>query len=199
MKTCNKCGQEKALTEYKADPRNKSGLQGICRECNLKAGQALRAKRASGAIEPVLKTVKTCNKCGHAKASTEFFRDTGSADLLATICKACKQANTYAWRDKNKEKYNADHKAWAAKNYHRLRLIRYNLTPEQHAQMLLDQKGVCAICHELPKGKRPLVVDHDHKTKAVRGLLCYGCNRAIHILDNPELLESALVYLKMNE
>jgi len=52
-----------------------------------------------------------------------------------------------------------------------------DLTPAQHAEMLNNQHGVCAICGKIQKGKRPLVVDHDHETGKVRGLLCYGCNR----------------------
>jgi hypothetical protein len=139
--------------------------------------------------------MKSCNKCGETKELTEFFKDKGFKDGRASICKKCKQANTYAWREKNRDKYNADHKAWAAKNYQRLRLLRYDLTPEEHAQMLIAQKGVCAICQKLPKGKRPLVVDHRHSDGKVRGLLCYGCNRALHVLESVELLAAAQAYL----
>lgn len=74
--------------------------------------------------------------------------------------------------------------------------MRYDLTPEEHAKMMHDQKGVCAICEKLPNGKRPLVVDHNHTTGKVRGLLCYGCNRALHILEAADLLQKALAYLK---
>lgn len=42
-----------------------------------------------------------------------------------------------------------------------------------------------------------LVVDHDHNTGVVRGLLCHNCNRALGLLqDNPETLEVAIAYLK---
>lgn len=37
----------------------------------------------------------------------------------------------------------------------------------------VHQAGVCALCERV--GKR-LVVDHDHVTKLVRGLLCVRCN-----------------------
>jgi len=40
-------------------------------------------------------------------------------------------------------------------------------------------------------------VDHDHKTKKVRGLLCFGCNTGIGCLrDNPSRLRSAADYLE---
>lgn len=49
------------------------------------------------------------------------------------------------------------------------------ITQEQYAEMLAEQNGVCAICMRAPK-VRALAPDHDHKTKAVRGLLCWDCN-----------------------
>lgn len=140
--------------------------------------------------------MKTCNKCSAAKLLTDFFKDKNNkTDGRYSICKACKQSATYKWRDENREEYNAQHSQWAAKNYQRLRLLRYKLSPEQHAQMLLDQKGTCAICNKLPQGKRPLCVDHDHYTGKVRGLLCYGCNRALHVLETKALLIAAMAYL----
>lgn len=44
---------------------------------------------------------------------------------------------------------------------------------------------------------RPLVVDHDHTTGAVRGLLCSACNTGIgHLKDDPAVVAAALHYLK---
>lgn len=50
----------------------------------------------------------------------------------------------------------------------------------------------CAICDSA----EPLVVDHDHKTGAIRGMLCNHCNRGLgHFKDDPILLELAANYL----
>ena len=133
------------------------------------------------------------------KLLTEFFKDKGLRDGHSNTCKACKQEATYAWREKNKDKYNAYTRQKNKERYPTARLQRYGLTPEQHAQMLLDQKSVCAICSKPPKGKRPLCVDHRHSDGKVRGLLCYGCNRALHVLESIELLESAMTYLAKYE
>ena len=51
----------------------------------------------------------------------------------------------------------------------------------------------CVICGS----KEPLVVDHDHKTGKVRGMLCNHCNRGLgHFRDDPLLLEFAAEYIR---
>lgn len=57
-------------------------------------------------------------------------------------------------------------------------LKKYGLTVQQYEAMLLGQGGKCAICRRPPKTRR-LHVEHDHKTKRVRGLTCHFCNRQI--------------------
>lgn len=55
---------------------------------------------------------------------------------------------------------------------------RYGITFEQRQVMAKLQKNRCALCnkHEREFSRR-LHVDHNHKSKKVRGLLCYFCNR----------------------
>ena len=50
----------------------------------------------------------------------------------------------------------------------------------------------CVICGSDEK----LVVDHDHKTGEIRGMLCNYCNRGLgHFRDDPLLLEFAAQYI----
>lgn len=61
---------------------------------------------------------------------------------------------------------------------------------------LLDQHEVCAICGTADWGKKGPQVDHDHRTKAVRGVLCVRCNTMLgHANDDPGRLSAAVEYL----
>ena len=81
----------------------------------------------------------------------------------------------------------------AAYNYKR----RYGLTLEDLARMFERQGGCCAICEkELKEGRSGMCVDHDHTTRAVRGLLCHACNTGIGKLeDDADLLRKAARYV----
>jgi hypothetical protein len=72
----------------------------------------------------------------------------------------------------------------------------FGVTLEQYRAMPQE----CAICGA---GKcqtgRNLSVDHDHRTGAVRGLLCGKCNHGLgQFNDDPALLSAAIEYLKRN-
>jgi len=80
---------------------------------------------------------------------------------------------------------------------YRLR-TRFGLSIESYSELLHSQGGVCAICGAAEPGKRTAYfqVDHDHRTGAVRGLLCASCNRGIGLLgDDVGRLLSAVKYL----
>lgn len=79
---------------------------------------------------------------------------------------------------------------------------KYGIDFAAYQQMLLAQKGVCAICDN-PETKmesgtlRLLSVDHNHETGAVRGLLCSNCNLAIgYACDDVTVLQKAIGYLR---
>lgn len=58
-------------------------------------------------------------------------------------------------------------------------LAKYGMTPADYDDLLALQGGVCAITGRAPKPGRSLNVDHDHKTRKVRGLLSFFANRRL--------------------
>lgn len=101
---------------------------------------------------------------------------------------------------RNREKYAANPDRDRDKHLRR----KYGITLEQYRQMEAEQGGVCKLCGDPPQrshrqrlpGGGNLVVDHDHTTKRVRGLLCSPCNRALGLLkDNRNLLLKAADYV----
>jgi hypothetical protein len=80
--------------------------------------------------------------------------------------------------------YTGPNKAWIKR--------QYGLDAELHGGMYAQQAGRCAICDM----KGDLVVDHDHSTGEVRGLLCSHCNLALGLMkDSPLALTKAIAYL----
>ena len=78
---------------------------------------------------------------------------------------------------------------------------KFGITIAQFQVMLENQNGVCAICGKPESGTRNgvtrwLSVDHNHETKAVRGLLCTNCNVAVGMMyENRDIMRSAIAYL----
>lgn len=88
----------------------------------------------------------------------------------------------------------------------RAHLKQYGMTLQQFTAMFRAQNGVCAICKcKIHAGKDTLrrefaCVDHDHRTKKVRALLCHSCNSALGFLyDDPILAEKVAVYLRYHQ
>jgi hypothetical protein len=72
----------------------------------------------------------------------------------------------------------------------------YGIDPAEYTMILHEQDFRCAICRRQPRYN--LDVDHDHKSGAVRGLLCKLCNRRLlpSVKDDVALLWSAVRYLE---
>ena len=108
------------------------------------------------------------------------------------------------YRKKNHKRLNETGRKWAEKKrkttpfYNRKAKLRikYSMTLEQYDHMFEKQNGLCLICNKPQTGKR-LAVDHNHKTGAVRGLLCQNCNMALgNVKENITILSKLIIYLK---
>lgn len=125
-------------------------------------------------------TEKKCHECLKTKPVTQFFRNCQTRDGYQIYCKTCDQYR----RNKTRLKYF------------------YKISPEEVQQLSDYQGGKCKICHKplVIKSSSPrdsLQIDHDHKSKEVRGLLCGACNMGLGCFkDRLDLLETAIEYLK---
>lgn len=117
------------------------------------------------------------------------------------------------WRKgPSRESYNASRKAWYKKHSERYRerrqtyklrtranqlMSRYGITFDQFYAMIVAQEYCCAICRTPFSDTKP-VVDHDHATGKVRGVLCDACNNGLgRFKDNPQSLRRAISYLML--
>lgn len=122
-------------------------------------------------------------KLAYAKAKYKAVRRRPPG--LATTDPAAYQRE---WNKKNKEKA----KLYADRYY----LKGYGITLDRYNEMLASQNGLCDICGK-PPDRRRLVVDHDHHTGVIRGLLCHGCNLALGKFgDDIAGIEKVLSYLR---
>jgi hypothetical protein len=156
-----------------------------------------------------------CTKCGQVKPLLDFSPSPKHRNGRFPWCKSCKSAyqtrilNTIPKAERAakyaeyRDKRNADRKARArflqrGSAYSLKR--RYGITDHQVVELAAYQGEVCAICGVTPdmtKRWGGLHIDHDHKTKKVRGLTCSKCNSGLGFFkDDPVLLAAAIEYIK---
>jgi Recombination endonuclease VII len=136
--------------------------------------------------------VKICTQCDLKKPVTEFARHSGTKDGRRPDCRSCHAKYHRRRRTDERVRRNDDYKTW------------YRITLDDYERMVAEQDGKCAICRCEPnhanKRHKRLVVDHDHETGRVRGLLCNKCNRALGIFkDSVAVLEKAISYLRKTQ
>lgn len=146
-----------------------------------------------------------CKECRRTRKKIQ--RSEGSTQEHGTYhkyesgcrCEACRGANADHHRN-----YRARKGTEWVKNVN-LKSV-FGITLSEYNEMRLRQNSCCAICGESENLKThkglhyQLVVDHNHKTRKIRGLLCSACNRALGLLkDNVEVLQNACEYLKKHE
>ncbi len=91
-------------------------------------------------------------------------------------------------------------------DYHLKRF--YGLTREEWTGMFKAQKGLCAMCGvAFPRSDRAgdahphrACVDHDHRTGALRSLICDPCNKVLAFAeDDPAILRAGAGYLEFHK
>ena len=180
-KTCSVCGATKPTTAYQQRSRSHDGLSAACRDCC-----AARNRRYREANRGAVRERDSARRAARSPERKRAEWDRHYGRNRERI-----QANNKAWKEANPDKMRAIHRRRA--------LAKYGITPNEYDAMFAEQGGGCAICAAEPGSKRNhlkpnLAVDHDHVTGAVRGLLCLSCNGALGVLGEDNL-RSAMEYL----
>ncbi len=122
---------------------------------------------------------KTCSKCGKNLPIKIFHRRTYKSGTvgLQSRCKPC-QTNV------RREYYKPNEKTRQ----------RLKISNEFYEELMSNDN--CAICGCTMTKK---CIDHDHKTKKIRGVLCNNCNTALGLFkDNQKVMKDAIQYLEQS-
>lgn len=136
--------------------------------------------------------IRRCEKCGDEFVAK--FKDSKHKCHIGKRIDAAKYRAERKAKKEKKEPKKVIPTSEKEKNRDKRYIAIYGITLEQYNKMLIEQGGLCAIC-----GNRDdkLVIDHNHSTGRVRGLLCGNCNTGLGMFqDNTELFKSAYTYLK---
>ena len=176
---------------------------------------------------PALPKTKKCSKCGEIKGVEKFSKNKNTKDGYTYFCKMCvRRYQERYWAEhpgkqkeaqdkwysrhreqqkiKKRETYKRSPEYWSLwlKNggKDKVMLRKYNITADDRKKIFKSQLERCAICHTKdPAGGKGngWVIDHNHITGRVRGILCNRCNVGIGFLkDDLSILRSAADYLE---
>ena len=112
------------------------------------------------------------------------------------ICSNCGPVDVY---HKDKKRWQCRVKRNEEKRSEWLK-VEYGISWDEREEIFEQQGRACAICQttlQSRAGHEGAVVDHDHETGAIRGLLCSKCNRGLGCFkDDSILLRAAIEYLE---
>lgn len=170
------CGTERYVDIYSL----LNGKSKACKQCH--ARKVLR-----NPTDP-----KECAKCHKVKPITEFNLLKSSWDGRGYVCKECNHIHNTS----NEQKRRA--REWSKKYQKRRRkkrsIRKYGLSEENY-QSLINKK-ICAICGS----DKRLVIDHNHKTKKVRDLICSRCNVILGFArEDISILKNIIIYLEKHK
>lgn len=159
--------------------------------------------------------LKWCSgECKAFLPVAEFYGNGQGKMRMCIKCSSLNNAQVYrkltpeekAERAAENLKYRVENSDLVRRTY---LMSKYGVTPEWYEQQLATQDGHCALCESVTGWVRAnktwhgndfyLLVDHDHESGIVRGLLCAKCNTAIHRVEYvTDWAAKALRYLEKN-
>jgi len=145
--------------------------------------------------------LRICKHCKKEKSIEDFTRNRAKKDGLNIYCRACCTDKLNYWKQNNKSLTTEYKKRYRDLNRKEIRdyglRYRYGINSEQFDKIFESQGRLCAICGSDKSDSRNFVVDHNHKTGNIRGILCSYCNRGLGIFkDDVDIMTRAILYLK---
>lgn len=137
----------------------------------------LKPCKGCGGPKPRVPGVQYCDTCSpncseHGRTTVETRRH----------CKECRAAYARDFREKNPE--------FKALNLRRIRAKSYGITLDELA--LYEAVTECEVCGN----GGDMVIDHNHTTGEIRGVICRGCNTALGMAqDSSDVLRKLADYL----
>lgn len=152
--------------------------------------------------------IKLCIRCEIwlplSNFGTNRARGGGGWNAYCNICQASYQRERRVLlTPEQRARYDERDKRWREANQDKLaeferqrRFKRFGITETDYLAMLDEQDNKCAICGDESSDPCGLVIDHDHDTGEVRGLLCSKCNTGLGSLkDDPWVMIRAALYV----
>jgi len=144
-----------------------------CRSCS-------NSIQAGGTGKLYTDNLKACSYCKEYKLFENFKFNKNSGKLNSRCIPCQKEYNNH---------YGKNRGRW----------IKYGIDESIFNDLLIKQDYKCNICN-INIDKSTCVIDHNHDTNKVRGLLCRNCNTALGLFnDNVNSLLSAIKYLTINK
>ena len=114
-------------------------------------------------------TDRKCSRCKEIKPLNLFCKDRRRPSGVRELCKSCRSND---------------------------RRIVHKASKNRQA-ILEEQNNACAICGvHVEESATRFVIDHNHETNQVRGILCSNCNVGLgYFKDQPGRLGQAIKYL----
>lgn len=150
--------------------------------------------------------VKRCSECRKIKPVDEFYKAKTALSGRDAYCKKCRRRRDRIRKVRQAEikKRKRENPKVYARHLNRRLLSLYGITYKKYLKMFERQGGACNIClapetRKLHGNVARLVVDHNHYTKKVRGLLCHACNVKLAIIEDEQFMLLAKEYVRQHD
>jgi Autographiviridae endonuclease VII len=156
-----------------------------------------------------IEILKKCKK--HGYLSENLISKINHKGRISLRCKQCanemtrklRLKQTLKQKQRRRETDNAHYNRTKARHWENNKARDFGINGNAYRKILKIQNNVCAICKNLETAAdkktnciRRMAIDHDHKTGAIRGLLCSNCNNGLgRFKDSKTYLKSAIEYL----